>query len=122
MEIYCKNTSLLEKAVKYSRRLGIDHFNAEIDIKRLPPSFGGKYGIIEHPRVLGKRVYINIYIKLNKERYITLAHEMVHQWQWEVLSPQRHEKGKPAIMSHGPSFYAWRKPLNEYLIPLTRMY
>ena len=47
----------------------------------------------------------------------TIAHEMV-----QVLSPQRHEEGKPAIMSHGPSFYAWRKPLNEYLIPLTRTY
>ena len=35
-------------------------------------------GIIEHPRVLGQRTYINIYVRLNKERYITLAHEMVH--------------------------------------------
>ena len=81
MEIYCKNKLLLERAVKYSRNLGIDHLNAEIEIKRLPPSFGGKYGIIEHPRVLGKRVYINIYVKLNKERYITLAHEMIHARQ-----------------------------------------
>jgi hypothetical protein len=52
----------------------------------------------------------------------TLAHEMVHQWQWEVLSPQRYEEGKTPIMSHGPSFYAWRKPLHKYLIPLTRAY
>ncbi len=80
MEIYCKNTLLLEKAVDYSRTLGIDHHNAVIQIKRLPPSFG-QMGIIEHPRKLGKRVYINIYVKLNQERYVTLAHEMVHARQ-----------------------------------------
>ena len=77
MEIYCKNTALLEKAVDYSKSLGIEHHNAVINIKRLPPSFS-QMGIIEHPRTLGKRTYINIYIRLNKERYITLAHEMVH--------------------------------------------
>tara|TARA_Y100000768_G_scaffold167633_1_gene125535 strand:- start:368 stop:691 length:324 start_codon:yes stop_codon:yes gene_type:complete len=80
MEIYCKNTLLLEKAVDYSKTLGIDHHNAVIEIKRLPPSFS-QMGIIEHPRILGKRTYINIYVKLNQERYITLAHEMVHARQ-----------------------------------------
>ncbi len=77
MEIYCKNTLLLEKAVHYSRTLGIDDRNAQITIKRLPPSFS-QQGLIEHPRVLDNDTYISIYVKLNKERYITLAHEMVH--------------------------------------------
>ena len=80
MEIYCKNALLLEKAVTFSRKLGIDHHNAVINIKRLQPSFS-QMGIIEHPRVLGQRTYINIYVRLNKERYITLAHEMVHARQ-----------------------------------------
>jgi hypothetical protein len=47
-----------------------------------------------------------------------LAHEMVHQWQWEVLSAERAEEGKDPIMSHGPSFYQWRNPLKKYMIPL----
>jgi hypothetical protein len=47
-----------------------------------------------------------------------LAHEMVHQWQWDILSNQRYQKGKLPIMSHGPSFLKWRKPLSEYFIPL----
>ena len=48
----------------------------------------------------------------------TIAHEMIHQWQWEVLSPQRMNEGKEPIMSHGPSFFQWREPLLEYMIPI----
>ena len=77
MEIYCNNKDLLNKAVDYSRKLGIEGYNAIISIKRLPPSFS-QVGIIEHPRILGKRTYLNIYVRFNKERFITLAHEMVH--------------------------------------------
>jgi hypothetical protein len=50
----------------------------------------------------------------------TLAHEMIHQFQWEVLSPERLAQGKDSIMSHGPSFFVWRKVLSEYMIPLRR--
>jgi hypothetical protein len=52
----------------------------------------------------------------------TIAHEMVHQWQWEVLNPIREQEGKPPLMSHGPSFYQWRPALNKYYIPLTKEY
>ena len=52
----------------------------------------------------------------------TIAHEMVHQWQWEVLNPIRDQEGKPPLMSHGPSFYQWRPALNKYYIPLTKEY
>tara|TARA_B110000444_G_scaffold37967_1_gene33530 strand:- start:4275 stop:4598 length:324 start_codon:yes stop_codon:yes gene_type:complete len=77
MEIYCKNNLLLDKAVEYANTLGISEMPAIISIKRLPPSFP-QQGLIEHPRELDNTPYINIYVKLNKERYITLAHEMVH--------------------------------------------
>ena len=97
MEIYCKNTALLEKAVDYSKSLGIEHHNAVINIKRLPPSFS-QMGIIEHPRTLGKRTYINIYIRLNKERYITLAHEMVHARQ--VLTGQPLDENEAYLLEN----------------------
>ena len=77
MEIYCKNNLLLDKAVEYANTLGISEMPAIINIKRLPPSFT-QQGLIEHPRELDNHIYINIFDKLNKERYITLAHEMVH--------------------------------------------
>lgn len=55
-----------------------------------------------------------------------LAHEMVHHWQWSILSNERYAKGIPwrraAIMSHGPSFFKWKKPLEKYGIPLNTGY
>ena len=80
MEIYCKNSLLLNKAVEYANTLGISDMPAIISIKRLPPSFS-QQGLIEHPRELDSHTYISIYVKFNKERYVTLAHEMVHARQ-----------------------------------------
>lgn len=80
MEIYCKNKPLLEKAVSYSKKLGIHEEPAIIYIKRLPPSFR-QQGLIEHPRELDNEVYLNIWVKFNDERYISLAHEMIHARQ-----------------------------------------
>ena len=48
----------------------------------------------------------------------TLAHEMAHQYQWDVESPWRESHGMDPIMSHGPSFFAWREPMAYYEIPL----
>jgi hypothetical protein len=50
----------------------------------------------------------------------TLAHEMVHQYQWDIYSKERAVEGKEPIMSHGPSFYKFRKQLAEYGIVLKR--
>lgn len=47
-----------------------------------------------------------------------LAHEMVHQYQWDIYSKTRARKGLEPIMSHGPSFYIWRRKLKKYGIPL----
>jgi len=85
MEIYCNNNALLERAVKYSRVLGIESRDARIVVKRLPPSYT-KSGFIEHPSHLDNDIYISIYVKLDNDRYITLAHEMVHARQ--VLNGQ----------------------------------
>lgn len=43
----------------------------------------------------------------------TLAHEMIHQWQWDV---HRVENGGIYEYSgaHGPSFFAWRDRFAEY--------
>jgi hypothetical protein len=48
----------------------------------------------------------------------TLAHEMVHQFQWDVLGPERQDNGKDWLMSHGPSFYAFREDLEPHNISL----
>jgi len=50
----------------------------------------------------------------------SLAHEMCHQYQWDVLSKERARQGLGPIMSHGPSFYIFRDKLKEHGIPLKR--
>lgn len=45
----------------------------------------------------------------NAKKFInTLAHEMVHQYEWE----------QQGTMSHGKTFFAWEERLREYGIPL----
>jgi hypothetical protein len=50
---------------------------------------------------LSKRLFIN-----------TMAHEMVHQWEW--LNNEN--------MTHGPAFFQWRDQLAIYNITLSRCY
>lgn len=47
-----------------------------------------------------------------------LAHEMVHQYQWDICGPEREQLGKESIMSHGPSFFQFKDSLKEHGIPL----
>lgn len=50
----------------------------------------------------------------------TLAHEMCHQYQWDILGHKRIKEGKQPLMSHGPSFFVYRNKLMKYGIPLKR--
>lgn len=52
----------------------------------------------------------------------TLAHEMCHQYQWDVDSFKRHKLGLEPIMSHGPSFFIYKQRLKEVNIPLKRAF
>jgi len=48
----------------------------------------------------------------------TLAHEMCHQYQWDVQGPKRLREGKEPILSHGPSFFVFKDKLAKHGIPL----
>ena len=50
----------------------------------------------------------------------TLAHEMCHQFQWDIEGPRRLRRGQEPIMSHGPSFFMHRERLAKHGIPLRR--
>lgn len=47
-----------------------------------------------------------------------LAHEMAHQYQWDIIGPQREKRGQEFLMSHGPTFFLHRKMLRKHYIPL----
>jgi hypothetical protein len=48
-----------------------------------------------------------------------LAHEMIHQYQWEVEGPARMSRGKRHRFGHGKSFFRWRAKFKRLGIPLT---
>ena len=48
-----------------------------------------------------------------------LAHEMIHQYQWEVEGPRRMTRGLRYRFGHGKSFFRWRAKFNKFGIPLT---
>lgn len=52
----------------------------------------------------------------------TLAHEMVHQWQWDIYRwEHRKELGREMNTesgAHGPSFHLWKQSLADWGIPL----
>jgi len=49
-----------------------------------------------------------------------IAHEMCHQFEWDIISKRREKEGLPPIMSHGPTFFRWREKLNKKGIPLKK--
>jgi hypothetical protein len=77
----------------------------------------GRWG---RPYPTGSYCIIKITNKFYSQQWMiaTLAHEMVHQYQWDIYSGKRKKQGKLPIMSHGPSFYAWRNKLAKFGITL----
>ena len=51
-----------------------------------------------------------------------LAHEMAHQFQWDIHGPKRVAAKRIPLLSHGPTFYEYKKKLAEYGIPLKEFY
>jgi len=47
-----------------------------------------------------------------------LAHEMCHQYQWQILGQRRIRRGRYPIMSHGPTFFLFKEKLKRFGIPL----
>jgi len=54
-----------------------------------------------------------------------LAHEMVHQWQWDVYRPTKnpnYNKYTHKSLAHGPSFFSWRDTFAEHSMCLKRTF
>jgi len=47
-----------------------------------------------------------------------VAHEMAHQYQWDIDRYDRATLGLEPIMSHGPTFFAWRDRFDHYGLTL----
>ncbi len=90
---------------------------------RLRDMWGQCYGA-DFPMYLTDRPASRCVIMLSERWYcrhwliMALAHEMVHQWQWDVYSRKRIKKGLEPLMSHGPSFHMWKPKFHKHGLPL----
>lgn len=91
---------------------------------RLMGSWGECVG--EHIKFSDKRSRCTITLASSwfcKQWLITcLAHEMVHQYQWDIWGKIREKNGQPALLSHGPSFYFFKNRFSKANIPLKDSY
>jgi hypothetical protein len=53
---------------------------------------------------------------------LILAHEMVHQYQWEIDGPEVTKSGREIMVDHNESFFKFTDKFNEHGIPLREAY
>tara|TARA_B100000470_G_C19682840_1_gene342860 strand:+ start:439 stop:840 length:402 start_codon:yes stop_codon:yes gene_type:complete len=79
----------------------------KIEIKRKQGCYAEHIGEEDDKYLYGTLSITNLFS--NKSYFIfTLAHEMVHQWQWMHLYKT----------DHGQTFMKWKEQLNKFEIPL----
>jgi hypothetical protein len=95
----------------------------KLQIRRMNNSWGRCDGYVVYGSDNTILAY-NTHIILNPKQLcpqlcmVNLAHEMVHQYQWQIESIDRVKQGKEALMSHGPSFFKWRQKFKYFGLPL----
>jgi hypothetical protein len=114
----------LKEVIKTYDLLNREIFNNELHRPEIQlgirrKAWGWCQGFIKY-RDTGSRCIIKLSDKWYCKQWMitVLAHEMSHQYQWDIIALQREEQGKDAIMSHGPSFFIYRKRMKEHGIHL----
>ena len=75
---------------------------------------------LDRRQYTGSHCYIQLSDKYFCQQWFlnTLAHEMVHQWQWDIYRWDHEEyfdrKMYTSSGAHGPSFYAWKERFEHY--------
>lgn len=76
----------------------------------------------EHEKPAYRRSYCKIRLMdkwYSRHWLVTvLAHEMCHQYQWDIIGDQRVLEGRERLMSHGPTFFVFRDKLAKHGISL----
>jgi hypothetical protein len=87
---------------------------------RLREMWGQCYGIDTPFQYNKSRCVITIADRWYCRQWLimTVAHEMCHQYQWDINSKYRVKEGLPSLMSHGPSFFKYRDKLAKHGVPL----
>lgn len=121
----------LEEIITIYKLLNAELFNNKLIIPKIvllnsPKRYVGECCAIDlYPKYTKKS---NCTIKLAKNWYckqffiFVLAHEMVHQYQWDIESKTRMRHRLKPIISHGPSFFKHKRKFAKYNLPLKRTY
>jgi hypothetical protein len=117
-----------DEAVAIYRMLNKEIFNNQLEMPiievmpRCRKYWGMCFGFYERRR--GRRSYCKIRLmdKWYCQQWLitTLAHEMCHQYQWDIIGPKREAEGKNRLMSHGASFFVFKEKLAKHGISLKR--
>ena len=115
-----------DEVVRLYRMLNKSIFNNKLimpEIEVMPRCrkyWGMCYGSLEMPTKTESFCKIRLMDKWYCKQWLitVLAHEMCHQYQWDVQGVERLNRGKEPIMSHGPSFFVFRDKLKKHGISL----
>jgi len=82
--------------------------------------WGMCYGSLEMPTKTKSYCKIRVMDKWYCKQWLitVLAHEMCHQYQWDIQGMERLIRGKEPLMSHGPSFFVFKDKLKKHGISL----
>lgn len=67
-------------------------------------------------------IFVNPYWFCQQWFITTLAHEMVHQFQWDVIGDLHVREGQERDVDHGPSFFYFVPIFEKFNIPLKEVY
>lgn len=86
--------------------------------------WGMCYGDAEKVKYRNTRCRIEIVDRYYCRQWLVtiLAHEMCHQYQWDIIGAEREQISKNRLMSHGPSFFMFRDNMKAHGITLRRQY
>jgi hypothetical protein len=114
-EFDCKFRPTIADCREVFRNINKQVFNNELTMPNFRLVYSGKFwGECQGNIDDNERCIIRMNKSfLSKRLFVyTMAHEMVHQWEWLV-----HEH-----MTHGPTFFIWREELSKFGIVLSRKY
>ena len=92
-------------------------------------NYGDVYALYYYDdKFRGKPAKISLCKRFDDEKMFVeiLAHEMIHQWQWDVYRFDHLDYfGRPMFENsgaHGPSFFAWKNRFADYGLHLKTWY
>jgi len=90
-----------------------------IEIKRLRLTWGICHGdYLDNLMPVCKKIVLSDKFYTKQWFLTTLAHEMSHQWQWEIQGVKRFNQGLEPNMNHRASFFVHKKRMATMDIPL----